>query len=94
MKIEIHNSCTDFNTYRAARVKSLFNAESGANFDLVADLPIDDNDWRIGLVVGPSVNPPRLFRPELIQLSDGKLDTLREVESEFAKTLRFYSVND
>lgn len=54
MKIEIHNSCTDFNTYRAARVKSLFNAESGANFDLCADLPIDDDDWKIGLVVGPS----------------------------------------
>lgn len=54
MKVEVHNSCTDFNSYRAARVKSLFNAESGANFDLVADLPIDDADWKIGLVVGPS----------------------------------------
>jgi GNAT superfamily N-acetyltransferase len=54
MKVEVHNSCSDFNSYRAARVKSLFNAESGANFDLVADLPIDDDNWKIGLVVGPS----------------------------------------
>lgn len=54
MKVEVHNSCTDFNSYRAARVKSLFNAESGANFHLSADLPIDDADWRIGLIVGPS----------------------------------------
>lgn len=54
MKVEVHNSCTDFNSYRAARVKSLFNAESGANFDLVADLPIDDADWQIGLIAGPS----------------------------------------
>lgn len=54
MKIEVHNSCSDFNSYRAARVKSLFNAESGANFDLIAELPIDDADWKIGLVVGPS----------------------------------------
>jgi ABC-type glutathione transport system ATPase component len=54
VKIEVHNSCADFTSYRAARVKSLFNAESGANFDLVADIPIDDNDWRIGLIVGPS----------------------------------------
>jgi len=54
MKIEVHNSCADFNSYRAARVKSLFNAESGANFDLVADLPIDDADWKIGVIVGPS----------------------------------------
>lgn len=54
MKIEVHNSCAEFNSYRAARVKSLFNAESGANFDLTAELPIDDPDWRIGLIVGPS----------------------------------------
>lgn len=54
MKIEVHNKCSDFNSYRAARVKSLFNAESGANFDLVADLPIDDADWKIGVIVGPS----------------------------------------
>jgi hypothetical protein len=41
-------------SYRAARVKSLFNAESGCNFDLVAELPIDDAGWRIGVIVGPS----------------------------------------
>lgn len=28
MKIEVRNRCSDFNSYRAARVKSLFNAES------------------------------------------------------------------
>ena len=54
MKIDVRNRCSDFNSYRAARVKSLFNAESGCNFDLSADLPIDDADWKIGLVVGPS----------------------------------------
>jgi hypothetical protein len=31
MKIEIRNRCSDFNSYRAARVKSLFNAESGCS---------------------------------------------------------------
>ncbi|MBI5919030.1 MAG: ABC transporter ATP-binding protein [Nitrosomonadales bacterium] len=54
MKIAIRHSCTDFDTYRAARVKSLFNVESGADFSLDADLPIDDGDWSIGVVVGPS----------------------------------------
>jgi GNAT superfamily N-acetyltransferase len=54
MKIEVHNTCKDFNSYRAARVKSLFNAESGAEFTLSAELPIDDPDWKLGLVVGPS----------------------------------------
>jgi len=54
MKIEVRNNCSDFNSYRAARVKSLFNAESGCNFSLDAELPIDDPDWKIGLIVGPS----------------------------------------
>lgn len=54
MKISVRNRCSDFNSYRSARVKSLFNAESGCNFNLDAELPIDDKDWKIGLVVGPS----------------------------------------
>ena len=54
MKIEVNNKCSEFNSYRAARVKSLFNCESGANFSLIADLPIEYNDWKIGVVVGPS----------------------------------------
>lgn len=54
MRIEVHNRCSDFNSYRAARVKSLFNAENGCNFDLEADLPIEDAPWRLGVVVGPS----------------------------------------
>lgn len=55
MKVQVRNRCSDANTYRAARVKSLFNAETGANFDLDADLEIErDGDWKIGVVVGPS----------------------------------------
>jgi hypothetical protein len=29
VKIAVRNRCSDFDSYRAARVKSLFNAESG-----------------------------------------------------------------
>jgi len=54
MKISVRNRCQNFTTYRAARVKSLFNAEAGDRFDLDADLPIDDGDWKLGVVVGPS----------------------------------------
>ncbi|MCL1861732.1 MAG: ABC transporter ATP-binding protein [Proteobacteria bacterium] len=54
MRIEIRHSCKDFDSYRAARVKSLFNAESGANFTLDVELPIDEGDWQIGVIVGPS----------------------------------------
>jgi GNAT superfamily N-acetyltransferase len=54
MIIDIHNCCTDYDSYRAARVKSLFNVESGADFKLVANVDIDDVEWGIGVVVGPS----------------------------------------
>lgn len=54
MKVEIRNKCSDFNSYRAARVKSLFNCESGANFSLDADIPLEDSNWKIGVVVGAS----------------------------------------
>lgn len=54
MKIKVNHSCSEFDSYRAARVKSLFNCESGANFGLSADLPIDDAAWHVGVIVGPS----------------------------------------
>ena len=52
--VEIHNRCSDFDSYRAARVKSMFNAESGCNFDINAELPLDEKDWSLGVIVGPS----------------------------------------
>ncbi|MEQ8822642.1 MAG: ABC transporter ATP-binding protein [Sumerlaeia bacterium] len=52
--IQVRNRCSDFDTYRAARVKSLFNAESGCNFAIDAKLDIDDGEWSLGLIVGPS----------------------------------------
>lgn len=53
-KIEIHNKVSDFDSYRAARVKSLFNAENGCNFDLVIDNLDLSGEWDIGVVVGAS----------------------------------------
>lgn len=54
MKIEIEHNCSDYNSYRAARVKSMFNAESGCNWSHVANLPIEEKEWKIGLIVGAS----------------------------------------
>jgi len=51
--ISVRHSCADFDSYRAARVKSIFNAESGCNFSLDVDLDLS-GDWNIGVVVGPS----------------------------------------
>jgi ABC-type Mn2+/Zn2+ transport system ATPase subunit len=53
MRIEIKNESPSFNSYRASRVKSLFNAESN-RFERTFELDIEDLDWSVGLVVGPS----------------------------------------
>lgn len=54
MKIKIENKTTDFESYRAQRVKSLFNADDGSNFSREFDIDIDTLDWGIGLVIGAS----------------------------------------
>lgn len=52
-ELVIRHRTSDFNSYRAARVKSLINAENGCNFDLSADIDLSGS-WQIGVVVGPS----------------------------------------
>lgn len=54
MRISVTNSCADFQSYRAERVKSLFNVDDGSRFEVAVDLPIEQDGWAIGLVVGPS----------------------------------------
>lgn len=77
MRVEVHHRCDDFTTYRAARVKSLFNAEDGTRFDHTADLDIDDGNWKLGVVVGPSGSGKtsigtRLWGPERLYTPDGR----------------------
>jgi len=54
MIVEVRHRCAEAETYRAARVKSLFNVESGAEFSLRAELPLEGREWQIGVIVGPS----------------------------------------
>lgn len=54
MEIKVLNKTAEINTYRAARVKSLFNAESGGTFERLFTLDIEQEDWQIGLIVGSS----------------------------------------
>lgn len=54
MIVDIKHRCSDYDSYRASRVKSLFNAESGCDWQHVANLPIEDFEWKIGLIVGAS----------------------------------------
>lgn len=54
--LSISRRCPAYRSYRAARVRSLFNVEplQAARFTIDIDLPIDEFDWQIGLIVGPS----------------------------------------
>ena len=54
MKIQVKHKCKDYKTFRAQKVKSLFNPERGDRFEHVAELPVESGDWQIGLIVGPS----------------------------------------
>lgn len=76
-RIEVHNRVSDFDSYRAARVKSLFNAESGCNFDLVIDDVDLSGAWNIGVVVGASgsgktsIGKQIFGENKIVNLSDG-----------------------
>lgn len=54
MKVSINHKSKNFNSFRAAKVKSLFNVEYGHQWSHEAELPIEGEDWKIGLIVGPS----------------------------------------
>lgn len=54
MEVNIIHSCENYDSFRANKVKSLFNAESGYKFEHTANIPSEGNDWQIGLIVGAS----------------------------------------
>ena len=79
MKLEIRHECTKFDSFRANKVKSLFNPEHGHIWQHVADLPIEDFEWKIGLIVGPSGSGKtsigsRIFGGGIHDLYDGWSD--------------------
>lgn len=64
--ISIRNKTDEFDSYRSARVRSLFNAEHGSefNFDVEVDL---SGDWSIGVIVGPSGSGKTSLGKEIIE---------------------------
>lgn len=54
MIVEVRHNCDDYTSYRASRVKSLFNAENGYKWEHTAEIPIEQMRWKIGLIVGNS----------------------------------------
>jgi len=53
MIINIHHPDPGHQSYRAACVRSLYNVTE-ADFKLTAEMPLDEEAWKIGAVVGPS----------------------------------------
>lgn len=54
MKLSIHHPAPIPDSYRVARVASLFNIEGDADFRLDIEAPLHERPWKIGLIVGPS----------------------------------------
>jgi ABC-type ATPase with predicted acetyltransferase domain len=56
MIIEVDQSVPAYDSYVAERARGLYNVgvTDGQRFRLKADLPIEQQDWKIGVVVGPS----------------------------------------
>lgn len=54
MKLAIHHKSPIPETYRAARVSSMFNVEGDADFRLELDADLGARPWQVGLIVGPS----------------------------------------
>lgn len=70
MIIEVHNELPRSDSYAAERTRSLYNVDpqDGASFKITVDLPVEDDAWQIGVVVGPS--------------GSGKSSVLRELVDE------------
>lgn len=56
MIVHIDNKITPSASYASERTRGLYNVgvEDGARFRMDVDLPVEQNDWQIGVVVGPS----------------------------------------
>lgn len=54
--VVIDQACGASSSYRSARVRSMFNVtrDHGQRFRASATLPLDESDWQVGLVIGPS----------------------------------------
>lgn len=56
MILTVDQEVPAFDSYAAERARGLYNVgvADGRRFRLQADIPVEDRDWKIGVVVGPS----------------------------------------
>lgn len=85
MRIDVEFNAAESHSYRAARVRSLFNVDS-ADVRISADLPIEGMDWSLGLIVGPSGSGKttigaRIFGPEALYRPHGWPDDMPIIDA-------------
>lgn len=54
MRIDIRHECEKYDSFRANKVRSLFNPEHGHVWEHTANIPFEGMEWKIGLIVGRS----------------------------------------
>lgn len=55
-KLQFVNESPVYKSFRAESIRSMFNVtgDQGSRHEVDVDCPIDDSDWKIGIIVGPS----------------------------------------
>lgn len=68
MLIEVDQTVPEFTSYAAERTRGLYNVDAGdgSRFQLRAELPVEKDDWSIGVVVGPSGSGKSSILRELV----------------------------
>lgn len=56
MIVKVRNSIEPTKSYASERTRGLYNVEveDGTSFSMDVDVPVEKEDWRIGVIVGPS----------------------------------------
>lgn len=70
MKVQIDQEVPAYEGYKSERTRALFNVDSekGRRFSADWDLPVEEvEDWRIGLVIGPSGSGKSSLGRELVE---------------------------
>lgn len=73
MDVRFHVETVLDDTYRSNRVRSMFNVtpEQAGRHEVQAALPLEERDWRVGLVVGPSGSGKTTIGRRLFRVHDG-----------------------
>lgn len=74
MRVSVDKEVPAYQSYAAERTRGLYNVDAadGQRFQLEAELPVEKDDWQIGVVVGPSGSGKTSIAEELCR--DGWID--------------------